>query len=69
MLIKGILRAWDGVNHLANVEPGGTLPSILTGIPVSRGIPAAEMVVGRYVALAAFDPANPSNAVVVAVYT
>lgn len=68
-MVKAVLRAWDSVNWLATVEPVGTLPATIAGIAVARNIPNAEMVLGRYVAVAAFDQANPSDAVVIAVYT
>ncbi len=69
MIYKAILRAWDGANYLATVEPVGTLPAAIASVPVSRGIAAAEMVTGRYVAVARFSDTNPTDAVVVAVYT
>jgi hypothetical protein len=37
-------------------------------VAVNRGIAAGEMVAGRQVAVATFDPANPADGVVVAVY-
>ncbi len=69
MIYQGILRAWDAGTYLATVEPVGNLPAELPSIPVSRGIAAAQMVTGRYVAVARFSATNPIDAVVIAVYT
>jgi hypothetical protein len=40
----------------------------LEDVPVSRGLPTAEMVTGRRVALLFLYPGNPDDAVVVAVW-
>ena len=66
---KAILRSWDSVNYLASVELVGSRRLFLTGVPVARNIPFAEMTPGRYVAVAFFDESNTADAVVVAVYT
>lgn len=66
---KGILRAWDSAAYLATVELAGSRRQFLTGVPVARNIPSADMVTGRYLAVAFLDESNPSDAVVVAVYT
>jgi hypothetical protein len=68
-LTQGILKSFDGVNWLATVQVTGSLSTWLRGVPVSRGIPAGEMVTGRKVAVALFDPANPADAAVLAVWT
>ena len=47
----------------------GSLTLWLSSVPTSRGIAAAEMVTGRKVAVLLFDPTNPADAVVAAVYT
>ena len=47
----------------------GSLATWLQNVPVARNIPTAEMVNGRSLAVLLFDPANPQDAVVVAVYT
>lgn len=69
MIIKGILRAWDGVNWLASVEPVGVLPTYLTAVPVARNIASAAMVLGRYVAIETFEAGKAQEAVVIAVWT
>ena len=69
MLKKGILRSFDSANYKASVELAGSRRQFLTGVPVAMNIPAADMVAGRYLAVAFLDESNPSDAVVVAVYT
>ena len=65
----GILRAWDGVGYLATVQLSGSQAQYVSGIPVARDIAGAEMVLGRKVAVAFFDPSNPADAAVLAVWT
>ncbi len=66
---QGTLKAFDNVNWLATVQLTGSLAAWLRSVPVSRSIAAVELVVGRKVAVALFDPSNPADAVVVAVWT
>lgn len=65
----GILKAWNAGAWLADVQLTGSLTLWLKSVPTSRGIPSAEMVVGRKVAVLLFDPTNPADAVITAVYT
>lgn len=69
MIKKGILKAFDSGNYTASVQVAGSLSVWLEDVPVSRGIPTGEMVTGRNLALIFLDPGNPSDAVVVAVWT
>ena len=64
-----MLKAFDNVNWLATVQLTGSLAPWLRSVPVSRSIAAVEMMAGRKVAVALFDPTNPSDAVVFAVWT
>ncbi len=66
---KAILRSFDAVTYTATVAPTSTVTAALRTVAVSRGIAAAAMVAGRWVAVAMFDPNNPADAVVVAVWT
>ena len=68
MIKKGVIRAFDGVAYTATVQIAGSLSVWLEGVPVSRGIPSAEMVVGRNCAVVFLDESNPQDAVVTAVY-
>lgn len=65
---RGELLAFDAGSYLATVRMAGSLSSVITGIAVSRGIAAAQLVVGRRVAVARFDAANPLDAMVVGVF-
>ncbi len=69
MIKKAILKSFDSNNYIANVQIQGSLSVWLHNVPVSRAIPSGEMVAGRWVALLLFDPSNPDDAAVVAVYT
>ncbi|MCK4698155.1 MAG: hypothetical protein KAT53_07625 [Dehalococcoidia bacterium] len=69
MIKKGILKAFDSGTYTATVQIAGSLSVWLEDVPVSRGIPTAEMVAGRNVAVIFLDPGNPSDTVVIAVYT
>jgi hypothetical protein len=68
-LRKGELKAFDSGTYTATVQVAGSLSVWLSGVPVARNIPVAEMVAGRSCALIFFDDANPDDAVLVAVYT
>ncbi|MBI2176723.1 MAG: hypothetical protein HYU38_00010 [Candidatus Tectomicrobia bacterium] len=67
--LRGTLKAFDAATYKATVQVTGSVPTWLQGVRVSRGIPAVEMVAGRACAILFPDPANPDEAVVVAVYT
>jgi len=69
MIKKGIIKAFDAGTYTATIGAAGSLSVWLENIRVSRDIPPSEMVVGRNCAIIFFDEANPSDAVVVAVYT
>lgn len=66
---RGILQDFDSTNYLATVAMTGSLSVWLEGLPVSRAIPDTAMVTGRHVAVLFFDPSNPDDAVVTAVWT
>ena len=65
----GILKAWNAAAYQADIQLIGSLTLWVKNVPASRAIPSSEMVVGRKVAVLLFDPTNPSDAVVTAVYT
>lgn len=69
MVKKGVLKAFDSGTYTATVQIAGSLSVWLDDVPVSRGIATGEMVTGRNVAVIFLDPGNPSDAVVVAVWT
>jgi pyrroline-5-carboxylate reductase len=69
MIKKGILKSFNGTTYLATVQIEGSLSVWLENIPVSRAIPATEMTSGRSVAVLFHDAGNPSDCVVIAVWT
>lgn len=68
MIERGELLAFDAGSYLATIRMAGSLSSVVAGMAVSRGIASAQMVVGRRVAIAAFDAANPADAMVIGVF-
>ena len=68
-LRKGVVKAFDSGTYTATVQVAGSLAVWLSGVAVARNIPQTEMVVGRQCAVLFFDQGNPSDAVLVAVYT
>ncbi|MBI4301759.1 MAG: hypothetical protein HY664_04050 [Chloroflexi bacterium] len=66
---RGVIKAFDSGTYKATLQLAGSLSVWLGNVAVSRGVPVAEMVVGRNCAVLFFDEANPQDAVVVAVYT
>jgi hypothetical protein len=64
----GILRDFNAGSYLAAVQLTGSLPTFLGSVPVSRAIASGDMTAGRAVAVAFFDPSNPRDAVVFAVW-
>ena len=65
---RGILQSFNATDYLATVAMTGSLSVWLEDLPVSRAIPSGEMSAGRHVAVLFFDPANPTDAVVCAVW-
>jgi len=68
MLILGTLKVWDSVNYLAEVQFAGSTAAYMDSVPVARNISSASMVIGRQV-IVAIPENNPSDAVVIAVFT
>ncbi len=66
---KGILKSFDSGSYTATVQMAGSYKAYLEDIAVARNLPAAEMALGRKVAVIFFDNHNPKEAVVIAVYT
>ena len=64
-----MLKSFNPGDYTATIQVTGSYKAYLEGIAVARNLPAAEMAVGRKVAVVFFDEHNPREAVVVAVYT
>ena len=67
-LKRGVVQAFNATDYKATVQVAGSLLGWLDNVAVARNIPATEMVTGRRCALLIFDPSNPVDAVVVAVW-
>jgi hypothetical protein len=65
---RGTVKGFDSGTYRATVQVAGSLSVWLEDVPVARNIPTSEMTAGRSCALIFFDPTNPQDAVVVAVY-
>ena len=61
------LIAFDGTGYTATVRYASSLANAVGGVPVSRGIDAAELIAGRRRAIAVFDD-GPADAMVVGVW-
>ena len=68
-LKKAVLKSFNSGDYTATVQLTGSYKVYLESIPVARNIPAAEMALGRKVAVVFFHEHNPKEAVVIAVYT
>ncbi|MYD36136.1 MAG: hypothetical protein F4X20_03800 [Dehalococcoidia bacterium] len=69
-LRRGMIRSFDSTTFRADVQLDGSVPTWLTGARISRAIPSTEMLAGRSCIVAfASDPSDPTEAVVIAVYT
>lgn len=68
-LRKAVLKSFNATDYEATVQISGSYKAYLTGVTVARNLPAAEMALGRKVAVLFFDEHNPKEAVVIAVYT
>lgn len=68
-LKKGILKSFNSGDYTATVQLAGSYQVYLEGIAVARNLPAAEMALGRKVAVIFFNDSNAKEALVVGVYT
>ena len=68
-LRKAVLKSFNSGDYTATIQLSGSYKAYLDGVAVSRNLPAAEMALGRKVAVTFFDNYNPNDAVVIAVYT
>ncbi len=61
------LIAFEAGGYTATVRYASSLSSSVSGVPVSRGIAADQLVAGRRLAVAVFDD-GPTDAMVVGVW-
>jgi hypothetical protein len=64
----GHIRAYDSGTHKATVQYTESLGQHVAGVPVCQSIAASAVVVGRQCVVVEFDPANPADAVIIAIY-
>lgn len=69
MIRKGILKAFNSTPYTATIQIEGSLSVWLEDVPVNQGIETADMVTGRNVSVTFHGEGNPSDAVVVVVWT
>jgi hypothetical protein len=67
--MRGVIKSFDASAYKATVQIAGSLSVWLGEVVVARNIPSSEMIEGRNCALIFFNPANPQDAVLIAVYT
>ena len=65
--LYGRLVRFDGTTWRAVVRLDGSASMELTGVAVSRALPAAEMVAGRTVLVETGEAGNPAEAILTAV--
>lgn len=63
-----VIQAFDSVSYTATVQLVRSPDVTVSGVPVSRGIPANALTPGRTAAVLFFDHHNPADAMVVGVY-
>ena len=68
-LRKAVLKGFNSGDYSATVQLTGSYKVYLEGVAVARNLPAAEMALGRRVAVIFFDEHNARDAVVIAVYS
>lgn len=68
-LRRAVLKSFNSGDYTATIQLTGSYKAYLEGVAVARNLPAAEMALGRKVAVIFFDNHNPKEAVVIAVYT
>ena len=68
-LRKAVLKSFNSGDYTATIQLTGSYKVYLQAVAVARNLPAAEMALGRKVAVVFFDGHNPQEAVVIAVYT
>ena len=64
---KGIVRAYDAVNHKADVQIVGSHPTLIAALRVATDIPAGDVVAGRQCTVLFLDPSNQDDALVLTI--
>lgn len=64
---RGVVRSFDAVSYRATLQIDDSRSAFAVDVPVSRGIPAGEMVAGRACVVVLQNPDDATDAAVVAV--
>jgi hypothetical protein len=67
-LLRAVVKSFASGTYRASVQVVGSRSAYLDGVAVSRGIPAAEVVVGRACVVVFFEETDPSDAMVIGVH-
>ena len=68
MIVRGVVVAFNSGAYTATIRYTLSISTVVVGVPVNRGIASADMAVGRKVAVALFDPQQPTDAMVLGVF-
>ena len=69
MITKAVIVSYDSGTHTVVVQPVGSLGTFWKDIPMAITFPGSDCAAGNYCAVASFNDSNPTDAVVVAVWT
>jgi len=58
---KAILKSFNSGDYTATIQLAGSYKTYLEGVAVARDIPAAQMALGRKLAVVFFDEHNPKR--------
>jgi len=67
-VLRGVLKAFDASSYRATLQIEGSRSSFATNVPVSRGLPATQLVAGRACVVVFLNPEDATDAMVVGVY-
>jgi len=68
-LKKGVLKSFNSGAYTTTVQLASSYKAYIEDVAVARNIAAAEMTVGRKVAVVFFNEHNVKEAVLIAIYT
>lgn len=67
-IARGIVRAFNATTYQATVQLAGSAATWLPGVPVSAALPIGLLRDGAAAAIAFFNPADPTDACLFAVF-
>lgn len=67
-IVRAVLQSFNAGAYTATVQVVGSRQTYLASVPVSRGIPSAQMVAGRECAVLFYDEQNPADGLILGVY-